>query len=74
MTFHNPCNLPDNRLADIAAALRPATVGQLLEWARLQPTLFSAPGVLSDVIVQDEFTHDVVVGLTNGLVLVYGST
>jgi hypothetical protein len=74
MELHNPCNLPDSRLAVVADAGLPTTVGQLLEWARSQPARFSAPGVFSDVVVQDEFTHDVVVGLTNGLVLVYGST
>lgn len=75
MTIDNPCNLPAAQLASLAdEAAQPASVGQLLQWGRRDPALFVSPGVLSNVVVQDEFTHDVVVALTNGLVLVYDST
>jgi len=71
MRIENPCGLPDTRLAVIASDARQSTtVGQLLAWGRKHPALFASAGVLSDVVVQDEFTHDVVVALTNGLVLV----
>lgn len=75
MRIDNPCNLPEDRLAAIAnQASQPTTLGQLLAWGRQQPERFASPGVLSDVVVQDEFTHDVVVVLSNQLVLVYDST
>jgi hypothetical protein len=75
MTIDNPCGLPDASFEAISAdASGQTTVGQLLSWGRRVPALFSSPGILSDVVVQDEFTHDVVVALTNGLVIVYGST
>ena len=75
MRVDNPSDLPEERLASVLEAARqPSTVGQLLDWGRREPTLFRSPGVLSDVVVQDEFTHDVVVNLANGLALVYDST
>lgn len=75
MKIENPCGLPDARVAEIAReAIQVTTVGQLLAWGRKQPDVFASVGVLSDVVVQDEFTHDVVVALTNGLVLAYDST
>ena len=75
MRIDNPCSLPDVRLADVGSeASRPTSVEQLLAWGRQSPALFASPGVLSDVVVQDEFTHDVVVALTSGLVLAYDST
>lgn len=75
MQIDNPNGLPDDRLsAVIDIATRSTTVGQLLELGRTEPTLFKSAGVLSDVVVQDEFTHDVVVCLTDDLVLVYDST
>ena len=75
MTVDNPSGLPEMQFATIAEDARGhSTVGQLMAWSRKVPALFLSPGVLSDVVVQDEFTHDVVVALTNGLVLVYDST
>jgi len=75
MRIDNPCSLSAARFAAIVVdAGQPTTVGQLLAWGRKNPGLFASPGVLSDVVVQDEFTHDVVVALTNQLVLVYDST
>jgi len=71
----NPCRLSEDRVARLlGTADRVTTVGELLAWGRRAPDLFSSQGVLTDVVVQDEFTHDLVVGLTDGLVLVYGST
>ena len=71
----NPCDLPDGVFEPaVAIARRPSNVGQLLEWAKAEPALFAAPGVLGDVVYQDEFTHDLVVPMTTGLVVVYSST
>ena len=45
----------------------------LMEWALSHPTEF-LPTVVSNVIVQDEFTHDVIVPWRDQLVLVYDTT
>ena len=46
----------------------------MMAWAlSLQRGTF-LPNVVSEVIVQDEFTHDVVVPRSDGLVLVYDTT
>ena len=75
MTINNPCGIEADRIAPLVGrADQVASVGELLSWARREPALFSSRGVLSDVVVQDEFTHDVVVALTSGLVLAYEST
>jgi hypothetical protein len=71
----NPLGLPEAHLAPIAeAAVRCRSAGRLLEWGREAPELFASPSVLTDVVVQDEFTHDIVVQLSKGIVLVYDST
>lgn len=46
----------------------------MMTWALSQPSGAFLSGVVSDVIVQDEFTHDVVVPRSDGLVLVYDTT
>jgi hypothetical protein len=75
MTSENPGNLTQEQFESIATpAARRTTVGQLLDWGREEPHLFLSQGTLTDVVVQDEFTHDVVVKLSSGLVLVYDST
>ena len=75
MRVDNPSRLPEDRLSSvIETAAYSTTVGQLLDWGRREPSHFQSAGILSDVVVQDEFTHDVVVCLTNDLVLVYDST
>jgi len=46
----------------------------MMAWALSQPRGTFLPRVVSDVIVQDEFTHDVIVPRSDGLVLVYDTT
>ena len=46
----------------------------MMAWALSQPRGTFLPQVVSDVIVQDEFTHDVIVPRSDGLVLVYDTT
>ena len=46
----------------------------MMAWALSQPRGTFLPHVVSDVIVQDEFTHDVIVPRSDGLVLVYDTT
>jgi len=47
---------------------------EMMAWALSQPKGKFLPAVVSDVVVQDEFTHDVIVPLSDGVVLVYDTT
>jgi len=46
----------------------------MMAWALSQGSGVFLPGVVSEVIVQDEFTHDIIVPRNDGLVLVYDTT
>ena len=46
----------------------------MMAWALSQPPGTFIPQIVSNVIVQDEFTHDVIVPRNDGLVLVYDTT
>ncbi len=46
----------------------------MMTWALSQPSGTFLQQVVSEVIVQDEFTHDVIVPRSDGLVLVYDTT
>lgn len=47
---------------------------QLMQWALGDRTGSFIPGVVLKLIVQDEFSHDVIVPWQDGLVLVYDTT
>lgn len=46
----------------------------LMKWVGSYPPGIFIPTVVSNVVVQDEFTHDVIVPFGDGLVLVYDTT
>ena len=46
----------------------------MMSWALAQPHGTFIPQVVLDVIVQDEFTHDVIVPRNDGIILVYDTT
>lgn len=46
----------------------------MMAWALSLPRGTFLPTIVSEVIVQDEFTHDVIVPRADGLVLVYDTT
>lgn len=46
----------------------------VMEWALSQPAGTFVPQVVAQVVVQDEFSHDVIVPWRNGLTLVYDTT
>ena len=49
-------------------------LNDVMRWALSQPKGVFIPSVVANVIVQDEFTHDVIVPYRDGLVLVYDTT
>lgn len=46
----------------------------VLKWALAHPKGLFIPSVVANVIVQDEFTHDVIVPYRDSLILVYDTT
>lgn len=75
MRVLNHANFPPSTLAEIEAQLaHQENLRDVMNWALSYPAGTFIPQVVADVIVQDEFTHDVVVPWRAGLVLVYDTT
>jgi hypothetical protein len=75
MRVVNHANLPPDAVANIARELSgQENLGDVMSWAFASPHGTFIPSVVAEVIVQDEFTHDVVVPWRDGLVLVYDTT
>ena len=63
--------LAPDRLAALWAELLPhITLERVARWGYSQRPFVE----VTDVVIQDEFTHDVILPLPEGLVLVYDST
>jgi hypothetical protein len=75
MRIANHANLSSETVADIVAQLAgQQNLGDVMSWALSSPPGTFLPSVVAEVIVQDEFTHDVIVPWRDGLVLVYDTT
>lgn len=75
MRVVNHANLSTDKLADIAKELEAQeNLKDVMAWAFSRPRGTFLPAVVDEVIVQDEFTHDVIVPWRDGLVLVYDTT
>jgi hypothetical protein len=71
MVIADHAGLPPTGLAAIAAALgEQRTLQEVVRWGFTQ----RPPLLVVDVIVQDEFTHDVVLPYREGVHLVYDTT
>ena len=74
MRLVNQSKLPAKRIAELAAKIPiQENLRDVMRWALSDPGGF-IPQVVANVVVQDEFTHDVVVPWRDGLVLVYDTT
>ena len=74
MRIVNQSKLPTEIIVEIEAAIsEQENLQDVMRWALSDPAGF-IPRVVAAVVVQDEFTHDVVVPWRNGLVLVYDTT
>lgn len=70
----NNAHLSHEVMADIESELSEHhSLKDVMNWAFSDSGKF-IPGVVKDVIVQDEFTHDVIVPWGSELVLVYDTT
>ena len=75
MRVANHANLSADAVAAIAAELSTQeNLADVMAWALSAQAGTFIPSVVADVIVQDEFTHDVIVPWRDELVLVYDTT
>jgi hypothetical protein len=75
MRVLNHANLIPETVAGIAGELSAhENLADVMRWAFSHPGGTFIPSIVAEVIVQDEFTHDVIVPWRDGLVLVYDTT
>ena len=75
MRVFNHANLSPQQLAAIADELRgQQNLNDVMRWALSDETGAFLRSVVSDVVAQDEFSHDVVVPFRGNLVLVFDTT
>ena len=73
MHLVNQSDLPAATIAEIEAEIsKQENLMDVMRWAALNPDRF-VPAVVANVVIQDEFTHDVIVPWRD-LVLVYDTT
>jgi hypothetical protein len=71
----NQAGLPAEQLAEVESELSGQhNLNDVMKWALADKSGAFIPSVVAEVIVQDEFTHDVVIPWRDGLVLVYDTT
>jgi hypothetical protein len=75
MRVTNYAHLSAEQLARIESEL-PEQRGlqDVVSWGLGEESGAALPGVVAEVVVQDEFTHDAIVPWRDGLVLVYDTT
>jgi hypothetical protein len=65
----------DEAARDLAAELtRLETLSDVIAWGRAAAGRTLSPSVITDVVVQDEFTHDAIVPVRADLVAAVGAT
>ena len=70
----NQANLSIERLKELQGEVSTQqNLKDVMKWALSEPDSFT-PKVVADVIVQDEFSHDVLVPWREDFVLAYGTT
>lgn len=74
MKITNLANLPENEFAELKKELaKHKTLGQILTWAAGGEKSDFLPQTVTEVVTQDEFTHDVIVPYKD-FFLVYDTT
>jgi hypothetical protein len=75
MKIKNCANLSPEQLAAIESELpEQRALLDVFNWGLRKASGAKLPGIIAEVIVQDEFTHDAIVPWRDGLVLVYDTT
>jgi len=74
LKIQNRAGLNPFDLAELQASLKGlASLADVIAWGRNQPAGSVRPEVITDVVVQDEYTHDAIVPWNQGAI-VFGST
>jgi hypothetical protein len=75
MKVSNHANLSTEQRAQVASELADhRTLTDVLNWGLRQPQGTVLSQIVAEVIVQDEYNHEVIVPWRDGLVIVYGTT
>ena len=75
MRVENHASLAPDELSQIESEIgEPHNLNDVMRWARAQSSETFIPGIVAEVVTQDEFTHDVIIPWRNSLTLVYGVT
>ena len=75
MRVVNHADLSAEQFAEVEHELSgPQNLNDVMKWALAHPPGTFARAVVAGVVVQDEFTHDVIVPWRDNLVLVYDTT
>jgi hypothetical protein len=75
MKLKNKAGLSEAEFTELEARLsEQRTLADLVRWGSNQPPGTLSPRIITGIVVQDEFTHDVFVPWGERLVLVYGAT
>jgi hypothetical protein len=75
LTVINLASLPSDQFTQLERELGGhRSLSDILSWSQRQQPGTLAPQIITDVVVQDEFTHDVIVPWGESLVLVYDTT
>ena len=75
MRIVNYANLSPEQLSRLESELaRQQNLNDVMQWALAQPQGIFRPSIVADVVVQDEYTHDVIIPYRDNLFLVYDAT
>jgi hypothetical protein len=75
LTVINAAGIPSDTFAQLERELEGhSSLFDVLNWSKHEPPGSLLPQVIADVIIQDEYTHDVIVPWRDALVLVYDTT
>ena len=75
MRLKNHAGLSEAELVEVEAGLPDQrTLADVIRWGSDQPAGKVSPRIITRIVVQDEFTHDVFVPWGERLILVYGAT
>jgi hypothetical protein len=75
MLLLNHAQLSEAEILEIDSELRAQeNLQDVMAWALSRPAGTFLPQVVAQVVVQDEFSHDVIVPWRDGLTLVYDTT
>lgn len=75
MRVVNQASLSPEEIAQIESELSgQQNLHDVMKWALSHPKGVFIPSVVASVIVQDEFTHDVIIPYRDDLVLIYDTT